>query len=208
MDQSVKPQEVRIIGNQKGMTTKQKAAIWLAILLVVVASLFPPWLPVRYVLDEAQRKQLDGVVLQLQQQGESEKTIQSAVEAFKRQFGSPKIYHWLFDHLPNETREERIDLSRLLVEWVTAVAIPFGLYFAWPTIALSTLKTFNWRRIMKPRSETIIKFVLIPTVGFAVLAFLIFQIWTGIQKREWLALGLVSVYFIYLFWKEFRKSGE
>lgn len=149
LDQSVPPRQGRIIGNQTGMTTKQKAAIWLAVLLIVAASLYPPWLPARYVLDAAANDRLYTMITQMEQDGESHQTIQAAVDAFRQSNGKPQSYHWLFDQSPNGGKAAHVDLSRLFVEWIIVLAVAAGLYSAWPTVK-SPLTKGQIKRIADP----------------------------------------------------------
>ena len=152
LDQSVTPRQGRIIGNQTGMTTKQKAAIWLAVLLIVAASLYPPWLPARYVLDAAANDRLYTMITQMEQDGESHQTIQAAVDAFRQSNGKPQSYHWLFDQSPNGGKAAHVDLSRLFVEWIIVLAVAAGLYSVWPTVK-SPLTKGQIKRIADPKED-------------------------------------------------------
>jgi hypothetical protein len=162
------------------MTSKQKTAIWLAVLLVLATSLYPPWTEPRYTFDKEQENELGSTALKMQQDGESIQSIRKFAVDYQHRYGHPHVYHWLFDPSVSSGRVAHVDLSRLAVEWVICLVFSAGLYIAWPTVTRSQFLRLG------SGTGTVLMLCLI---AFAVVI-LIGVIWEGIDRSDWRIVGI------------------
>lgn len=130
------------------MDTKQKASLWLAIASIVATSLYPPWSEPLYTLNREDMQTISATVSKMEKEGETFQAIQRTVSVFFQQHGEPHFYRWFFRPPLKIDRVAHVDLSKLAVEWVIAIAISIGLYFAWPTVKRSQLKNFGYVAVL------------------------------------------------------------